>query len=62
MGDRLDKTLTEENSIQLDLFDFMGTFGVVMTLAAISVVKKLNELAKINDIKSLEKLLSPFQL
>jgi hypothetical protein len=62
MGDRLDKTLTDENSIQLDLFDFMGAFGVVMTLAAISVVKKLNELAKINNIKDLEKLFSPFQL
>lgn len=62
MGDRFDKTLTEENSIQLDLFDFMGAFGVVMTLAAINVVKKLNELAKVHDIKQFEKLLSPLHL
>ncbi|MFW9948359.1 MAG: hypothetical protein ACFFDX_16145 [Candidatus Odinarchaeota archaeon] len=62
MGDWFDKTLTEENSIKLDLFDFMGAFGAVMTLAAINVVKKLNELVKVHDIKQFEKLLSPLHL
>ena len=58
MGDKIDEAASLKT--ELELFDFMGAFGVVMTLAAISIVKKLNELAKLHDIKSLEKLLSPF--
>ncbi len=57
MGERIDEAASLKT--ELELFDFMGAFGVVMTLAAISIVKKLNELAKLHDIKSLEKLLSP---
>lgn len=48
MGVRWDKTLTDVNSIQLGLFDFMGGFGVIMTLTALKIVKKLNELIKLH--------------
>lgn len=48
MGDRLDNAQKDENSVELGFFDFMGWFGVVMTLSALKIVKKLNELLKLN--------------